>query len=230
MSLCSAFSSAKFLAAATNLSSSTVTGPDKIVYPMLKHISRCGMDFLLHIFNLPWTLHYFFFICKTSSIIPIHKMGKPLNSLASFRLISFTSYVSKLFERIILSHLLYFLESNSIFSSHQADFRPGRSTLDKFFFVSTPFLMGVTNQGRALGQFSLLSTFPELSTLSGTPHFSTNVIWMASLLALLVGLNFPFLIGVLEWFYKIKKAPPFEYVEMFCKNPFLALYCFTLHQ
>ena len=151
LSLCSPFSLAKFLAAASNLSSSTATGPDKIVYPMLKHISRCGMDFLLHIFNLYWTLHYFSFICNTSSIIPIHKMGKPLNSLASFRLISFTSYVSKLFERIILSHLLHFLESNSIFSSRQVGFRPGRSTLDKFFFVPSLFLMGFTNPGRVFG-------------------------------------------------------------------------------
>ena len=230
MPLCSSFSPAKFLAVATNLSSSTATSPGKIVYPMLKHISRCGMDFLLHIFNLPWILHYFFFICKTSSIISIRKMGKPLNSLASFRLISFTSYVSKLFERIILSHLLYFLESNSIFSSHQADFRPERSTLNKFFFRSHSISDGLNTPKS--GSQTILTTinFSRTFDLSGTPYFSTNLIWMASLLALLVGLNFSFLIGVLEWFYKIKKATPFESVEMFCKNPFLALYCFTLHQ
>ena len=45
-------SPAEFLAAASNLSSSTATGPDKVAYPMLKHLPRSGMDFLLHIFNL----------------------------------------------------------------------------------------------------------------------------------------------------------------------------------
>ena len=46
------FSLAKFLAAASNLSSATATGPHKVAYPMLKHLPRSGMDFLLHIFNL----------------------------------------------------------------------------------------------------------------------------------------------------------------------------------
>ena len=51
-SFCSPFTLAEFLAAASNLSSSTATGPDKVAYPMLKHLPRSGMDFLLHIFNL----------------------------------------------------------------------------------------------------------------------------------------------------------------------------------
>ena len=54
-SFCSPFTLAKFLVAASNLSSSTATGPDKIAYPMLKHLSRSGMDFLLYIFNLSWS-------------------------------------------------------------------------------------------------------------------------------------------------------------------------------
>ena len=112
------------------------TGPDKVAYPMLKHLPRSGMDFLLHIFNISWTLNFFPSIWKTSSIIPIHKMGKPLDSRASFRPISLTSCVSKLFEHIILSRLLFFLESNSILSPRQAGFRPGRSTLDQILFLS----------------------------------------------------------------------------------------------
>ena len=128
-SFCFPFSPAEFLAAASNLSSSTATGPDKVAYPMLKHLPRSGMDFLLYIFNLSRTLHSFPFIWKTSSIIPIHKIGKPLDSPASFRPISVTSCVSKLYERIILFRLLFFLESNSIFSPRQAGFRRGRFTL-----------------------------------------------------------------------------------------------------
>ena len=102
---------------------------------MLKHLPRSGMDFLLHIFNLSWSSHSFPSIWKTSSIIPIHKMGKPFDSLASFRSISLTYCVSKLLERIILSGLLFFLESNSILSPRQAGFRPGRSTLDQILYL-----------------------------------------------------------------------------------------------
>ena len=103
---------------------------------MLKHLPRSGLGFLLHIFNYSWTSHYFLSIWKTSSIIPIHKMEKPLDSPASFRPISLTSCVSKLFERIILSRYLFFLESNSIFSPRQAGFRPGRSTPDQIPYLS----------------------------------------------------------------------------------------------
>ena len=122
-SFCSPFSLAEFLAAASNLSSFTATGPDKVAYPMLKHLPRSGMGFLFYIFNLYWFSHFLPSIWKTSSIIPIHKMGKPLDSPASFRPISLTSCVSKFFERIILSRLLFFLESNSILSPRQTDWR-----------------------------------------------------------------------------------------------------------
>ena len=135
-SFCFPFSTTEFLAAASSLSPSTATGPDKVAYLMLKHLPRSGIDLLLHIFNLSWSSHSFPSIWKTSSIIPIHKMGKPLDSPASFRSISLTSCVSKLFECIILSRLLFFLESNSILSARQAGFRPGWSTLDQILYLS----------------------------------------------------------------------------------------------
>ena len=133
-SFCSRFSPAEFLAVASNLSSSTATGPDKVASPMLKHLRRSGMDFLLHIFHFSWSSHSSC-IWKTS-IISIHKMGKPLDSPGSFRPISLISCVSKLCERIILSRLLFFLECNSILSPRQAGFRPGRSTLDQILYLS----------------------------------------------------------------------------------------------
>ena len=135
-SFCSSFTFAEFLAAATNLSSSTATGPDKVAYPMLNHLLRSGINILVHIFNLCWWLHSFPSIWKTSSIIPIHKMGKPLDSPASFRPISHTSCVSKLFGRIILLRLLFYLESDFILSPRQAGFRPGPFILDQNIYLS----------------------------------------------------------------------------------------------
>ena len=170
---------------------------------MLKHLPRSGMDFLLHIFNLSWSSHSFPSIWKTSSIIPIRKMGKPLNSPASFRPISLTSCVSKFFERIILSRLLFFLESNSILSPRQAGFRPGRSTLDQILYLSQSISDGF-NKPR-----------PGSRTIQSTIDFSKafDSVWHLS-----------FLIGALLWFFKITKAVPFESVEVFRKDPFLALY------
>ena len=79
-----------------------------------KHLPCSGMNFLRHIFDLSCTLHSF------PSIIPIHKMGTPFDSPASFQpIISLCSCVLKLFERIILSRLFCFLESNSILFPRQ---------------------------------------------------------------------------------------------------------------
>ena len=167
-SFCFPFSSAEFLAAASNLSSSTATGPDKVAHPMLKHLPRSGMDFLLHIFNLSWSSHSFPFIWKTSSIIPIHKMGKPLDSPASFRPISLTSCVSKLFERIVLTRLLCFLESNSILSPRQAGFRPGGSTFDQILYLSQSISDGF-NTPRP-GSRTILSTIDFSKSFDSVWH------------------------------------------------------------
>ena len=84
--------------------------------------------------------------------------------------------------------------------------------------------MGLINPGRALRWSCLLLISLKLLTLSGILPFSTNLFWLASLLALLVGLNLSFLIGALAWFIKITKVFPFESIEVFHNDPFLALY------
>ena len=181
-SFCSPFSPAEFLAAASNLTPSTATGPDKVAYPMLKHLPRSDKDFLLHIFNLSWSSHSFPSIWKTSSIIPIHKMGKPLDSLASFRPISLTSCVSKLFEGIILSRLLFFLESNSILSPCQAGFRPGQSTLDHILYLSQSISDGF-NKPR-----------PDSRTILSTIDFSKafDSVWHPALFHKLISAGLPY--------------------------------------
>ena len=166
--LCSPFSFAEFLAPASNLSLSTATGPDKVVYLMLKHLPRSGMDLLLHIFNLSWSTHSLPSIWKTSSIIPIQKMGKSLDSPASFRPISLTSCASKLFEPIILSRLLFFLESNSIFFPCQAVFRPGRSTLDQILYLSQSISDGF-NKPRP-GSWTILFTIEFFKAFDSVWH------------------------------------------------------------
>ena len=137
---------------------------------MLKHLPCSGMDFLLHIFNLFGTLHSFPSIWKTSSIIPIHKIRKPLDSPASFRPISLTSCVSKLFEGVILSRLLFFLESNSIVSSCQASFCPGRSTLDQILFLSQSISDGF-NKPRP-GSQAILSTIDFSKAFDSVWHLA----------------------------------------------------------
>ena len=153
-----------------------------------------------------WTLHSFPSIWKTTSVVLIHKMGKPLDSSASLRPISLTSCVSKLFERIILSRLLFFLESNSIISPRQAGFRFGQSTLDQFLYLSQSISNGL-NKPR-LGSHAILSIIDFSKACDSVLHPALFG-WPPSLLCSLDSI-FPFLIGALGLFMKIKKVPSFE--------------------
>ena len=191
---------------------------------MLKHLPRSGMDVLLYIFNFSWSSHSFPSIWKTSSIIPVHKMGKPLDSPASFRPISLTSCVSKLFERIILSRLLFFLESNSILSPRQAGFRPGRSTLDQILYLSQSISDGF-NKPR-----------PGSRTILSTIDFSKafDSVWHPALFhkPISAGLRSCFACWTQSFLsdrracvvYQNHESRSFQVVEVFRKDSFLALY------
>ena len=116
------------------LSSSTASGPDLIAYPLLQHLPGPAQLLLLSLFNRSWSSHTFPSCRKPTTIIPIHKPGKPTSSPSSF--LSLTSYISKLFECLILSRLTFHLESNHLLSTCQAGFRPGRSSLDQILTLS----------------------------------------------------------------------------------------------
>ena len=119
------------------------------------HLPRSGMDFLLHIFNLSWSSHSFPSFWKTFSIIPIHKMGKPLDSPVSFRPISpppaYQSCLNASF------YLVYSSFWNLIpFSLPARPGRPGRSTLDQILYLSQ-FISDRFNKLRP-GSRTILST------------------------------------------------------------------------
>ena len=130
-------------------------------------------------------------------------MGKPLDSPASFRPISLTSCVSKLFERIILSRLLFFVESNSILSPCQASFCSGRSTLDQILYLSQSILDGFNKPGQG--------TRTILFTIDFSKAFDS--VWYPALFHKLISADlspcfarwtqFPCLTGALGWFIKI---------------------------
>ena len=108
-------------------------------------------------------------------------MGKSFDSSASFQLISLTSCVSKLFEHILLSRVLYFLEFNSILSPRRADFRPGRCKLDQILLLSqsisdafnkpkpgSPMILSTTDFSKAFDSIWHPTLFHKL-ILAGLP-------------------------------------------------------------
>ena len=135
-SFCSPLSLAELSTVNSKLSSSTASGPDQIAYPLLKHLPEPAQLLLLSLFNRSWSSLTFPSCWKPTTIIPIHKPGKPTSSPSSFRPISLTSCISKFFERLILSRLTFQLESNHLLSTCQAGFCPGRSSLDQILTLS----------------------------------------------------------------------------------------------
>ena len=162
-------------------------------------------------------------IWKTS-IIPIHKLGKPLDSPASFQPISLTSCVSKLFEHIIPSRLLFFLESNSILSFCQASFHPERSTLDQILYLSQSISDGF-NKPRP-GSRTILATIDFSKAFDSVWHAALfHKLISAGLLLCFAHWTQSFLSDrSLVWFIKITKIVSFKSVEVFCKDLFLARY------
>ena len=115
------------------------------------------------------------------------------------------------------------MESNSILSPRQVDFRPERSTLDQILYLSQSISDGF-NKPRP-GSRTILSTIDFSKAFDSVWHpVLFHKLISAGLPPLLVELNLPFLIGALAWFIKITKAAHFESVEVFRKDPFLALH------
>ena len=62
--------------------------------------------------------------------LPFLKPGKDPNLPSSYRSISLTSCICKLFERMVNHRLMWFLEKNIILCPEQSGFRKHRSTID----------------------------------------------------------------------------------------------------
>ena len=172
-SFCSPFTLAEFLAATSNLTSLTATGPDKVAYSMLKHLPRAGMDFLLHIFNLFWSSHSFLPSGRHLLLFPYTKW----ESLSTLLLPSGLS-LSPAYQSCLNASFYPVYSSFWNLIPFSLPARPVSALVGlhsiKFCTFVCPFRMGLTNPGRALGRSSLLSISLKFLTLCGIPPFSTN--------------------------------------------------------
>ena len=146
-SFCSPFTLAEFHAAASHFSSSIATGPDKVVYSMLKHLPRSGMDFLLYIFNLLWSSYSFLPSGRHLPLFPYTRW----ESLSTLLLPSGLSLSAPAYQNCLNASFypVYFSFWNLI--PFSLPVRPV-SALDglhsiKFFTFLSPFRLGLTNPG-----------------------------------------------------------------------------------
>ena len=108
----------------------TSTGPDHIHYSFFKHLGPHALQTLLNSLNTVFSLHTYPNTWFHAHIIPIPKPNKDHTQADNYRPISLTSCMHKIFERIIKSRLLYYMQSHNILSLNQSGFLPARSTID----------------------------------------------------------------------------------------------------
>ena len=117
-------------------------GPDKVHNEMLLHLSHFGKKTLLNLLNLSWRTSKIPKMWKTSIIVPILKKDKPPEELGSYRPISLTSCIGKLFERMVNNRLYWWLETTGFLSAYQAGFRSGQRTEDQLFRLTQRIIDG----------------------------------------------------------------------------------------
>ncbi len=106
------------------------TGVDTVSYHMLKEVPESFLKTVLGFFQRCWEGGTVPSGWKHAVVVPIHKHGKPRKELGSYRPISLTSHLGKVFERVVKHRLEYFCESKKVFPAFQADFRRGRGVTD----------------------------------------------------------------------------------------------------
>jgi len=102
-----AFSINELLSAVSD-TKNTPPGPDNTCYEMFKHMSIKSQEVMLQLFNKIWFTGKIPPSCLHSVVVPIPKPNNPAHLLSSYRPISLTSNVCKLFEKMIVSPQLVF--------------------------------------------------------------------------------------------------------------------------
>ena len=113
------------------------TGEDLVSYSMIKHLPVNYLKLLLKLFQKCWEQGLVPKAWKSATVIPIAKQGKPLNNPSSYRPVSLTPHVGKVYERIVANRLIHYLEQNKILPPCQAGFRRGRGCIDQLTRLTT---------------------------------------------------------------------------------------------
>ena len=121
-------------------------GPDEITNEMLKNLEKATKSRLLKLFN--WALREGVSPAGwwRSTIIPVHKKGKPRDDPRSYQL---TSCMPKLMERMVATRLVYHLESQKILAKCQAGFRKNRSTEEQIARIVQDAFDGLEQKPRS---------------------------------------------------------------------------------
>ena len=105
----------------------SAAGHDSLPGSIMKQCADKYIVPLTHIINLSITKGYFPEEFKLAKVLPIFKSGDDQN-IQNYRPISMLPFFSKIFEKIMASHIMDFLDTNNILYDKQFGFRKSHST------------------------------------------------------------------------------------------------------
>ncbi|CAH2092754.1 unnamed protein product [Euphydryas editha] len=114
-----------------NMNAKKAPGFNLITPRLLKELPKKCVVFLTNLFNATFRLSHFPNVWKVSQIIMIYKPGKPAHETSSYRPISLTPVLSKLWEKIFLVRLSKCINERDIIPQHQFGFRKHHLTVEQ---------------------------------------------------------------------------------------------------
>ena len=129
------------------------TGQDPLSYTLIKHLPTKAKSALLGYFNHLFGTGAYPSKWKEATVHPILKPGKARKDPKSYRPISLTPHVSKIYERLIKNRLEYFFESKNLIPRIQSGFRKGRSCTENIIKLTAHIKKGITNRRPVMATF-----------------------------------------------------------------------------
>ena len=134
-------------------SHNTIVGPDDVHHEFLRHLPPKSLNYLVSAFHEIWHNGTFPESWKMATIIPIPKPGKNNFYASNYRPIALTSCMCKTMERMVNRRLVWFIESNNLFTNFQCGFRSQRSTMDHVVRLETSIREAIIQKQRLLAIF-----------------------------------------------------------------------------
>lgn len=110
----------------------TTPGLDDITYKLIRNLHINAQKVLLELLNFLWENQCIPASWKTQCVIPILKPNKCEKDHDSYRPISLSSCVGKIFEQMIKTRLDWYVETNNILPNQQFGFRKGKCATESF--------------------------------------------------------------------------------------------------
>ena len=124
------------------------TGPYSVPFQILTTMINDISEILVKIFNLSIECGIFPDMLKTVKVIPIFKnKGSPFH-VSNYRPISLLSNIDQIFEKVMHSRMMLFLEKNSLIYYKQFGFRPKHSTNHGLIDITETIRESIDNRAK----------------------------------------------------------------------------------